>query len=374
MNRFIIPLIATCSLTPTLFGLVNLGEGRVDLNVQASVYHDTAINGRSTSDEDFVVSFRPSLQYVRNSRNLDLAVSVGIDGRFYLDNNQYDETDVFFDLKISPSAQMQTSRFLFTGDLLLNTETKTDDAIGEIVSIRNYGASVRLVYDPNRHYTVIGSLAYRNRDPDLDTYYDTEIVDASVDLQVPVRENLNLTMGIGCRDTASDGPTTDSETLTYSAGISGNILPRLSGSLSLGVQDRSFDSSLLDDATNPYLSANLSWQVDESSKIDLSGSMGFGTTIDDRSSENSSIRLTATRKMSRDLSGVIYISYERDQYSSVILPDRDDKETAVGATLTYQLVRYGSIALDLRYSDQSSNIALYDFDRLRVGIRFNGSW
>ena len=43
MNKCIVSLAAAGLAAPSLFGLINLGEGRIDLKVDGSAYYDTHI-------------------------------------------------------------------------------------------------------------------------------------------------------------------------------------------------------------------------------------------------------------------------------------------------------------------------------------------
>lgn len=375
MKKTLYSIMAAGAFGPAAFGLMNLGEGQVNLNLHVSSFYDTEIRARNLGQEDFVFSVRPYIEYVRSSKNLDFSASAGLDSVTYLDYGEFDQTDFFFDLDISPSASMETSRFRFSGDLILNSETKSENSVGEIVTINNYGASAQLAYDPNRHYTVTGTLAYRQRDPDSDRYFATENVTASVKVDFPVQEDVLLDAGIRYLDTSTDGPTADSETFTYFIGVSGTLMPKVTGSLDAGIQNRKFDAGGSSDA--PYFSADLTWLADERSSISLTATHDLGTTIDDRATENTSLRLSGNRQLSRELSANVYIGYEKDQYESASTdPDlqRDDKATTAGASLRYQIVRWGSLALEMNYRDQSSNSDLYDYDRFRVGLTFLGTW
>jgi len=379
MNKaLIIPVTLLLVGSTASHALVNLGEGRIDLNLQVSAFYDTEIQSRNLGQEDFVFSIRPSLVYSRPSKNLDITASVGLDSITYLDYDQYNDTNFFFDLDISPNARMETSRFVFTGKVLLNTETRSEPSVGEIITFRNYGASGELKYDPNRRYTLIGSASYKVEDPDSNRYSKIDRLTVSGKVQVPVKESLNLEGSISYLDTASDGttigrPASDSQTFTYSAGLSGALLPKVRGGLSAGFQNRRFGSG--GDDTSPYFSANLDWAVDDLSSLLLRASQEVGTSIDDRNSETFSITLTARRQLSRDLSGSLYIGYEDISYDGLLAAfSRDDEELFFGGRLTYQLVRWGSIGLDARYADRTSTEATFEYDRIRVGLVFNGRW
>ena len=357
------------------FGLMRLGEGEITFNLQVESAYDSAIRSRGDSQEDFVFSFRPSLRYNRSFKNVDVSASLGASNRTYLDYDEYNDTDVFFDFNVSPKAEVRTSRLRVSTSLNLSTQTEADDATGEIVTSKNYGASGQVVYDPNRFYDLIGGVSYNKRDPDSvsGSFSGTETAGANLSISIPRSEYISWSGGVTFSDTSTDGGRADNQTMTYFVGLNGRLLSKLSGSISVGFQNRS--SELLEDQTSPYASAGLNWQVDELSSVSLSLSQGLGTTLDDRASENFSVRLTANRQLSRDLSGSVYAGYDKDQYEGALTePDRSDEEYSLGGSIRYSLVRWGSVGLSARYSDQSSTSGIYEFDRVRVAVEFNGTW
>ena len=138
---------------PHVFGLVRLGGGQIDFNLQLESAYDTEIRARNSSEEDFIFTVRPSLVYSRSSKNIDISASVGFISRTYLDYDEYSDTDVSFDLSISPNAEMRTSRIRSSASLILNTETRADDATGEIIPVQHYTgglADTVELYDPVR--------------------------------------------------------------------------------------------------------------------------------------------------------------------------------------------------------------------------------
>ncbi|MEX0322353.1 MAG: outer membrane beta-barrel protein [Puniceicoccaceae bacterium] len=373
MKKYFLLMAVGAIVSSSVQALVNLGEGQIDLNLSVSTYWDSEIRGRDFGQEDFVLAVRPSLAYRRSTRNYDFSTSVGLNSVTYMDFSDLDKTDVYFDVDISPKKTIETSRFVFTGDLDLNSETQTNDAVGDIVTIRNYAASAKLVYDPNRQFTVTGTMGFSRRDPDSDQFFITDRFNAGISLAKPINKTTMAFGRLGYRDTKSDGTFSDSTTMTYSAGLSGEILPKLSGSMSAGMQNRDFDGR--DSSNSPFVSAELDYVVDDLTTLGLTASQGLGTTIDDRSSENLDIRLTARRDISREMSGILYIGYRQSDYEGVFSElNRSDEDFLFGASITYQLVRWGSIGLDFSYVDRSSDSDQYAHDRTRIGVVFRGRW
>ena len=109
MNKTALLWLLPIAIVPQAQGLVNLGEGRIDLEVTGSVFYDTEIRARNLGQEDFVLTLSPSLIYTRPSKSLDLTAMVTLRGVAYLDYDEYNSTNLFFDLNVSPTAEMETA-------------------------------------------------------------------------------------------------------------------------------------------------------------------------------------------------------------------------------------------------------------------------
>lgn len=368
--KLLIPLLFISS---SLDALVRLGEGQVDLTLDVSAYYDSEINARDEGLDDFIFTASPGLEYSRNSRNFGIQASAGVSFIKYADNDQFDDENFFFDFSLTPGARMETSRFVISGDLLFSNETRSDDSVGSVVTVMNYGASGQITYNPNSKYSITGGASYGREDPDSGQFSEKDRYGASLTVQVPINESSSARVGVSYEKLESDTSVSDNETYTYFAGLSGNILPKVAGTIDVGIQQQELDTG--GDEKSPYLSAGLEWTASERTQVILDASKSLGTTIDDRTSETLSVTLTGRHQLSRSWSASAYAGYIEDKYSGPgLLDNRTDEETFIGAGTSYQLVEWGSIGLDFRYSDQASTLDTFEYDRLRVGITFSGQW
>ncbi|NDV62332.1 outer membrane beta-barrel protein [Puniceicoccales bacterium CK1056] len=366
-------LISLLLVSSSLHAFMRLGEGNIDLTLDVSTYYDSEIRGQDEGLDDLIFTASPGLQYSRQSRNFGIDASAGVTFVKYADNDQFDDENFFFDLSFTPGARMETSRFVISGDLILSNETRTEESVGNIVTVLTYGASGSVTYNPNSKYSLIGGVSYSREDPDSDLFSEKDQYGASLTLEVPVSETTNSRIGVSYGKTESDTSVTDNDTFTYFVGLSGNLLPKVSGSIDVGIQQQKLDSGK--DEKSPYLSAGLQWSASERTQVALDASKSFGTTIDDRTSESLSFSVTGSHQLTRAWSVNVFAGYIEDDYSGPgPLDNRTDEETFVGAGTSYQLVEWGSIGLDIRYSDQSSSESTFEYDRLRVGINFSGQW
>lgn len=366
-------LIPCLLLSSSAEALVRLGEGTIDLIVDASIYYDSEIKARDEGLDDIIFTVAPSLQYSRDSRTLGFQASVGVSFVRYVDNDEFDDENFFFDFSLTPGAQMETSRFSVSGDLLFSNETRTEESVGDIVTVLTYGASGSVTYRPNSKYSVVGSASFSREEPDSDLLSDKDRFGGGLTLLVPINETTEAQAGVSYQKTDSETSASDNDTYTYFVGLSGNLLPKVSGNVSVGWQQQKVDSG--GDEKSPFLSAGLNWLVSERTSMTLDASKSLGTTIDDRTSETLTVTLTASHQMTRDWSINGNIGYIEDIFSGATpIDNRTDEEYFIGAGTSYQIVEWGSLGFDVRYSDQTSSQPTFEFDRLRAGINFRGQW
>ncbi|MFO7725105.1 MAG: outer membrane beta-barrel protein [Oceanipulchritudo sp.] len=373
-------LAATASLPLPTQALVNLGEGEIFATASLSGTYDTAIRARSADQEDFVTNLRTGLTYSRPSRTFDFSISAGVSIQRYMDYEEFNDESFFFDLTFAPRTEVQTSRFSFSGGLILDSETRSNEEVGDVITTRTYGANAGLLYDPSSRYNVRLDVAASREDPDSAgsggiRYRERDRLSAGLTLEVPYRDNSFAELGTSYEKTDSEGDqsVSDSDTYTLFAGLNGQLLEKLSGSFRAGLQSR--ETERLGSDTTPYLSSSLAWAIDESTSLNLALSRSFGTTLDDRSSETTSASLTARRQLNRRLSGYVGIDYSEDDFTALgPAGTRSDEEYGFFAGLGYELTRNTSLAATVRYTDQDSDDPNFDFDRWQTGVTVSGRW
>lgn len=373
MKKILKAVLLVCAMSSTLHGLINLGEGRVDFTLDLTAAHDSRIRTNADSEGDFVISARPALRYVRPSKIFDFSTTIGLVSTKYMDYGEYDKTNAFFDVDISPRLTRETSRFEFSGNILLNTETRSEEEVGDIITTTNYGGSATLVYRPNRKFSSSGSINYRKEDPDSERYFERTNKSISGMLGMVVSKSATLEGRISYTDITSGTDGLKSDIVAYSTGFSGELLPKVSGSIYAGIQERNHADFPGD--SSPFFSANMSWDASERSSVSLTASNSLGTTFSNQASDTFSIRVEGRRSISREITGSVFFGYRDSKYETLGTDSvRSDDGTDVGASIRYQMARWGSIGFTASYTDRSSNRNIFSYDRLRIGVNFQAEW
>lgn len=357
-----------------LYGLINLGESRIDLSVNSRITYDSQIRGRNAGGSDVIMSVGTDLHFQRPSPNFAIDASVGVSARRYLDNPEFDGENWNFDLNIAPGTELEGKRFTVSADLILNSETRSRESLGEILTVWTYGVTLQSEYRVNRRLTLAADLFGSIEDPDSDQYRKIERSGGGLEARFPVWGETAGQAGISYLLTESDRNSFGSqETISYYVGLSNQLLPKLSGSLNVGLQQRLLEEEG-GDRTTPYLAGSLNWAVNETTSASFRVSNSFNQTFNDLLTETLEVSLSVRRQLNRRWSGSAGVSYRQTAYESFLGADRTDETYTGELSLSYEIVRWGSLFLFARYSDQSSDIGFFAYDRLRTGISFTARW
>jgi hypothetical protein len=352
---------------------VNFENSRIDLNVTSKLYHDTHITAQDEAPEDTIFNITASLNYVRPSKTMNFEASAGVVHVMYFDNSDFDDTNAFFDISLNPEADVRTSRFTFSGDLLLNTDTSTNEDVGGIVTTRNYAVNGQVFYDPNERLDVILNASASRIDPDESELNKLDRISVGLTLQTPVMKQANASLGATYSKIKPDSQIQEeSETMAYFLGLNGIILTKLQGSVSAGIQNRKTESN--DKSDTPYVLAELNWLYDESTSYSLAASSSFNSTINSYDTESSELSLSLRRQLNPLWTLTGSVGYSKTDYESPALPDRSDDEWFADLQLSRSILQWGSLGLDLRYSDRESDQAAFTYSRFIGGVSFTGTW
>lgn len=373
ISASLLPLLAV--LPVPLGALMKIGEGEVNLLVSTSLTWDSRINARSNAEEDTIAAADIALAYNRPSRVMNISATLGIRAERYFDFSEYDDENVYLDLSISPSGEIRTSRFMFTGSLNFDSRTESDADVGEIVNVRTYGASGSVVYDPNSRFTLTTSAGYSYEDAES-SFADRETWSLGTELAIPYSRAIQLVGGVDYRYEIADNPVgleLESDTTTLFIGLLGQITPKIEGQIRLGSETRSErDSS---STTVPYLSASLDWRVDDSTQVSLSASNTTNNTLAGTASESLDFDLSASRQMSSRMRASIGIGYGKTDYDLFgNLIRRKDEIYRGNFSLSYDIARWGSLVIAATYEERSSRIGTFSYDRTTISARLSTSW
>jgi hypothetical protein len=197
--------------------------------------------------------------------------------------------------------------------------------------------------------------------PDSEVLDSTDTLSTSLRLTKPVNKDWNSFISASYSKTSSSGGFIDGSYVTsLNGGIGGNIFPKLSGTIALGIQQR---NSSTDKTSSPFISGDIGWKINETSTVNLRVNNSFSTTLNDQLSEELSVGLSASRNMNRRMSVNAGVGWSQKTYSSSLASDRSDEEWSANTRLSYTINKWSRLSLSVQYTDRTSGISLFSYDR-----------
>jgi hypothetical protein len=382
---------------------------RFQNNARASVTYDSNIAGNRSEASDTILRGDVTFAVDRRLPYARLGVELTGVAAQYLDQDQFSYQDAYLNWIIDAGEEMGGRRLRYSVDFSLRRDTRTTEEVQGQVTEQLISAGGEISYRVSRLLSVGGSIRYSDRDPkgevrrfseDLtliranDTFGSSTMTYSLFGSWVQ-SENLQYRLTASRRTIDSDRVTQEGDVDSLTLSVIGQISPKLSGSLSAGVESRSFDldtEATERDQTSPTFSASLSYRIDELSTLSLSGSRRFGTSINGSNSESTQVRLAYTRRLSRLLSFNASVSLSRVEYefsSDFPVFDPEDPDavefivvkrvtqsdsTQVSAGLTRQLTEDSVLDFDLNWTDYDSEFRLGQSSRLRATLAYSLSF
>lgn len=360
----------------TIFGygktsgaIAQFADGLVTFRMTSSVEYDSRIRAAANSEEDTIFRINPTFQYSRPVRWADFSVSVGYSIIKYSNNDELDDDNFVFDLNFGPRTglQRETDRFTFSTGINFSTNTRANEDVGDVVTTQDFNAFAGLTYRMNRRQTWNGRLSYSSSDPDLSGTFSTGAYSGSLRFSQVINAAFDGFADFNYRYNESDGNLVDGTQLyTLSAGISGQLLSKVTGSVAAGAQYR--ENSTIGSSSNPYFNANLSYAYSERISAQLSASIQQSNTIDDALTETRSISMSISKSLREDLNASLFTSFSETDYDEEEGTQKVERKS-IGGSLNYDWNRYSNLALRLTYSDSSGNNQ-FDFDRWLVSLLY----
>lgn len=359
-------------VVPCASALVELDRAVITLNTQASVAYDSNILGRLDDESDTMLTFAPTLEYRREGGRGSMVFTLGSRFVHYLDNDDRNHEDFSFGglitVPVSPD-----SPFSGSFNASFSDATRVDETVGNLVKSDSLRFGGSAAYAFSERLSGTGSLAWGSTDNE--NFGDHESFNLSVGISLQQflfrRLPLSVSYGYSTHESTNDtGTARELDTVSHSLnfGTSGQISPKVSGSVSVGVRDTDDSGTQFANGrsggTGVVASTSLNWTADELNAVSLSLTKSLGVAADNQSIDTTRVGLSWNRRLSEQLTANAGIAHSWNSYRATT---RDDEYLTLNAGLNYQIRRHWSAGLSYSYSDNSSNIRAIQFQRHVLG-------
>lgn len=284
----------------------------------------------------------------------------------YCDLSELDTQDNDF----SSSFNYKNASFKLTGAAnYLEAQTNTDLSGADTADLLQPGRVDRSIFSANTYAemsvspkTKIGTgISYSLQDYSFYNYEDFSSISIPFDFYYSISPKTDISIGYQYRPIyVGSGDTKDALDQTVNIGIRGDILPKLSGFLRVGLTNRDYsDGSRGSDNTGLSFSGNLTYTMSPLFNVGVRLTRDYSVSP---SSGNTTLRtgagLLASYKMTSTVSFGGNISYYTTDYVS---DDRNDDYVAVGVFASYQPNEHFNVKVGYDYNLNDSNRQAGDY-------------
>ncbi|ACB77144.1 hypothetical protein [Opitutus terrae] len=359
---------------PSAHALFNLNQGK-DLIFVSGTYtigYDSNVFTRASGKESTTQTASLSIDYARQAGLIGVTANLSAtSGRFENTRGQN-----FNDPSLAVVFRKRYGRT--TGALMMNArrESQPDPDVGQRTQSWNYSAGLDLRYPVNDRYYFTNSVRGSSRAytgtsvfPNLRTYQD------SLALNYVYSSKLDLNAGYSF--VYSDGSSaTKSYDQSFTFGATGSILPKLSGTIRIGVQQR--DREARADGREKFSSftsgTTLRWLLSRKVSFNFEFNDDYSTSATDISVNRTTAGLHASFSISNKYAGSAGFTYSQSDFLGLAGDGRHDEllqfDASIGVALTTRIRT--TFAYD--YSINYSTLASADYDRHHLGFSLIASY
>lgn len=359
----------SCSLLLGLFAipsaraLFNLNEGKDLIFVSGtySIGFDSNVFARKAKTESLTQSVSFGIDYSRQAGLIGVTASVSTSAGSFNDIRGQDFTDPAFSLAFRKRYGRTTGSLSFG----TRRESQPDPDAGERTRAWNHSAGLNLRYPVNDRYYFTNDFRttarlYSNKSAfsDLLTFSD------SIQINYVYTSKLDLNGGytISISDTSKNTKAYDH---SFTVGASGGILPKLSGTIRVGMQRRNAE---LPDGTHETFDSftsgtTLKWLYSRRLTFNAGLNQDFSITSTDISVNRFSANLHGTASLSSKYIGNAGVTYTISNFLGKAGTGRRDDLLQFDASIGLAITTHIRTSLSYVYMINMSNAPGADFER-----------
>ena len=349
---------------------------------EGTAIYDSNIFTNSAEEDSFIFLVSPGIQYIRDAGVVRLEAEAGVVFSYYSTDSDFNSEDPFVELSVLMPFRDEDYPLALRGKAAYIEEVLPDPTVGQRVERSKADIETRADYRFHQYFVGWGAAGYENYDYSANspgsglpgapsTFGNSEVFD--VELGGAYRYSANLNVGLSGRLRWTEHDLWDSTDYAVFAVAEGRILPRTTGTIRVGAQHRSFDSSAIEDQWSPYVSVELEWEADENTTWVLAVVSDYQPTSANESVQSRAVSLSLRQQLVAKIDGYVSVVLERLELDDPASTggERNDDVGRVVVGANYTLTELVSLNGNVSYESRDSTSSFASFDRVvaQIGLR-----
>jgi len=359
--------------------LVSLNDGtdRIFVTGTFGVSRDSNIFASRGGAGDLVYSGGLSVDYLRKAGWIQVNAGLGVDiSRF----DKFNDED-FQNPRFNAEFSKQTGRTTGAINLTAARQSRADPALNTRNTSWNYNASLNAKYPVIERYTIAAGVGYGMiKYLDNPAFVDLTTYSANLNLFYILSNARDLFAGYRFRYSETSRLTSDMDH-AFNLGLSGRIIPRVNGSVSVGYQVRKPDDDRVRKSYgSTTAAATVSYAFNKKATLNGQLAKDFSTTALDTTLDSTTANLVFQYAYNAKLNFSANVGYGRNEFLGqrglLFGTDigREDTSFDWGARIAYTYSQH--LALNLGYSRMRnwSNSIIGDYTRSIWSVGASSRW
>lgn len=363
---------AAFSLASSLLA-AEIGRSRVVSTLGVRLDYDSNIFVNNSEVSDWVYGMNGSVRMIHDVSQVTTDVGVTAIGQMFSDHSDQNSFDPGIDARVGYVPSDKTSMKAAAGlrrnsqaNEALNTRSKSTDFVfnGQWDHLTTEKFGVRLSGDYFKSdYRTSGY-------SDLARY--TLGAEAIYVYSPKLRTFAGFTWGESWTSNRSfnrRNPGGDDK--RYTVGFEGELAPKITGDLRVGVEQREFATAGFGDDSAFYISSRLTWAAAQKTLWTLRASQGLNVTASDQSAKNFDAGLVLTQELAERFSLEGSVGYTRATYSAFGgAGARRDHGVSARLRANYALSEAAALDASVGIRNNNSSLAVSDYQQVNFGAGF----
>jgi hypothetical protein len=366
-QRVLTAAIGLAVLLPDAHALLRLNQGKdlIHLTVNGQVGWDSNLFSTANGQGDVLAVASIVADYQRRAGAIGLDAAIGLEAGHF---NEYDTEDY---LNPRASVEFTKSSGRTTGSWASSATRKSQGDVAASLRAESwdYDTTLNLRYPVIERYSITGSVGYARTDYlNSPILIDLNTTQASSDLLYAINSQRDLIAGYRYRvsDSAADTVSRDN---AFIVGLSGKILPKVSGTVRAGYQSRQTKGLGLVERNDGLTAAtSATWNINGRSSLTAQVTHDFATTSTDVSTDSSAYTLDYKAAFNPRWSATAGAGLGFLEFLGQRGAGRSDTYATASLGVTWK--RSDRLAVSLSYAHLSnwSTLALADYARHTVSL------
>ncbi|MBS0662309.1 MAG: outer membrane beta-barrel protein [Verrucomicrobia bacterium] len=366
-------LLTACLACPPAWALVTFNDGREHIYVTgtASIAYDSNLFANSRGGGDTVYTAGVLAEYTRRAGWIGVNASVGLNLSQFVDNTDQNSTDPRFTLEFVKTGGRTT------GGLNLSAvrENRADSAANLRAESWNYTGTLTMKYPVIERYSIAGTLGYS--DQVFDAHYNLSNLQTTTlgaDLLYSLERDRSLIVGYRYRamDSSRDASYSDN---SFTVGVSGRVVGRLTGSVRLGYQIRDPRGRTAEGGYHGLTAlGELTYSASKRFSVSAQLSRDLSVTSTDLSIDTLSANLEPRITFNSRVSAYGNVGGGSTRFLGASAANRRDQFFTFGGGVDYTILEHLKAELAYSYFQNWSTLAFADYARNYYTLSLTSRW